>query len=85
MSRKRTTVKIVDLVDQINTALRESPPEWKEARLALSVVADKVLIDANQYKGFRYLPTEWDGSKLKEGYDDTRREYYVYHLKSDLS
>ena len=51
--------------------------DLREQRKGIIALVERVLFDTDNYKGFRYLPSEKDLSgNLLPDYDDTRREYY---------
>ena len=83
MAAPRNTVSIAALVERVNTHLaaeRGTPA----ARAALMVLLDGVLMDADQYRGFNYLPDQFKtvelpgGTRreLRDDYDSTRVFYY---------
>lgn len=78
----RKTISVEAVKDRANTMLEvQSTPE---ARRAVAVLLESVLQATGNYKGFRYLPEEYNSQEeyertkevLREGYDDTRRRYY---------
>ena len=77
----RKTVKVADLVNRANHMLQWSADDLTRERQAIAVFVEGVLHDANGYAGYTYLATQWDpdAAALRDGYDDTRRRYYVVH------
>lgn len=71
MGSKRSTTKVDDLTVTVNHMIAASPDEDKQARIALSVLIETVLMDTGNYHGFRYA----DGNAGKT--DDTRRVYFT--------
>lgn len=73
----RKTIEVEAIRDRVNTMLEvQSTPE---ARRAVAVLLESVLMATGNYHGFKYLASEWqDGAafRLRENYDDTRRYYY---------
>lgn len=72
----RKTIDVSAVKDRANTMLYvQSTPD---ARRAVAVLLESVLMATGNYKGFKYHDTEWDetAGKLRDGYDDTRRYYY---------
>jgi len=67
MTRERKTVAIVDLIDTANAMLADSIDECRDGRIAIAVYLERILMDANAYRGFRFI----------DGTDETRRSYYV--------
>lgn len=78
----RKTVRIADVVRTANVMLA-APGSTTDGRIAVAVLLERVLMDCNAYKGFRYLDSEYlpasdqtPSSVLRAGYDDTRRAYF---------
>jgi hypothetical protein len=72
----RKTIAVEAIRDRANVMLEvQSTPE---ARRAVALLLESVLLATDNYRGFKYQSSEWDGEafKLKEDYDDTRRYYY---------
>lgn len=60
-----------------NQMLRDSQDFVLAERRGIIALVERVLHDADQYKGFQYLPSELDESgQLRKEYDDTRRRYF---------
>jgi hypothetical protein len=76
MARKTVSVEYVK--ERANTFLATSDDSMAGMRRGMAALLESVLFETGNYKGFRYLSTEWDESTetLREGYDDTRREYH---------
>lgn len=76
----RKTLEVTALVTSLNEYIQHAPTP--EERRAFAHVAEHVLFESDTYRGFRYLPSELneDGT-LKDGYDDTRRNYYLPRYK----
>jgi hypothetical protein len=62
----RKTVAVESLRERVNGMLADSVPEYTQARTALSVLLEGVLMDSGNYKGYRYTDLS----------DETRRHYY---------
>ena len=70
----RKTVRVEDVVDLINRKIARCAT--REARLVLAHVAEKILMDSDQYGGFRYRPSEMAApGVLRDDYDPTQVEY----------
>lgn len=76
MGRQRQTLPVDILKNRVNRMLA-AEGGTEDGRKALAVLIEGVLMDTGNYKGFGYLPAEWekDGTGLRDGYDDTRRRY----------
>jgi hypothetical protein len=74
----RKTIPVGWLREKVNTFLALSDDPMVEQRKGAAFVLETVLFETNNYKGFKYLSSEWDASKedLRDGYDDSRRSYY---------
>ena len=83
MSRK--TIAVSDVLDFANTALAmtlaSDDPEGPSRRRGVIQMIEPVLLYTDNYKGFRYLASEYapEGSPtvLRDGYDETRRAYFA--------
>lgn len=83
MSRK--TIAVADVLNFANTALAmnlaSDDPEGPSRRRGIIQMIEPVLLHTDNYKGYRYLPSEFDTdsgfTKLRDGYDDTRRAYFA--------
>ena len=75
MARKTVSV---DFVKTRVNALLAAPTPTASERLAAAAVLESVLMETDNYKGFKYLSSEWDASteSLREGYDESRRFYF---------
>jgi len=51
----KKTVKVEDLKNQINDMLLNSKDDFQQGRSAVSIILEKVLMNADKYKGFGYL------------------------------
>lgn len=51
----KKTVKIEDVIGRINKMILDSPDHRRDGRIALSILAEDILMDANRFRGFRYL------------------------------
>lgn len=74
----RKTVSVDYIKERANTFLATSFDDMAGMRRGMAALLESVLFESNNYKGYRYLSTEWDEStgSLREGFDDTRREYH---------
>jgi hypothetical protein len=78
----RKTITVQEVKDRANTMLEFQ--STSEARQAVAVLLESVLHATGNYRGFRYLPSEYNepqeflrtGLVLREDYDDTRRYYF---------
>ena len=86
----KKTVKIDDVITRINNMILHSPDDHRDARGALAILAESILMDADRYRGFCYLDENhmlesehgrsvgihWDGRDYKfEDTDSTRVHY----------
>jgi hypothetical protein len=55
---KRQTVHIADLKAEANKVFRDSDDSYKDQRRAIQSFVDSILMRADQYKGFGYLPAD---------------------------
>lgn len=79
----RKTISLEELTDRVNKMLADSDDDLVEGREALGVLLETVLLEADAYAGFSYLPSEWEKGNLKtDGIDESRRRYY---LKADAA
>lgn len=69
----RKTIEVRPLIETLNTAIKSS--EHSKAREALCFVAEKVLMDTNNYRGFRYN-TPYESKESEPGFDDYNRHYH---------
>ena len=51
----KKTVKIDEVITRINDMILHTPDDRADARGALAILAEGILMDANRYRGFRYL------------------------------
>ena len=72
----RKTVS-VEAVRQRANLLLGSDTTGVEQRWGVIAMIEFVLFETSNYKGFSYLPSEWDedSAALKKDYDETRRKY----------
>lgn len=91
MAKQRKTIAVSDVVDIANVILA-APAAPGESRVAICCLVERVLMDTGNYKGFRYLDSEYastqsvnDGGAvevdeyaplLRKGYDKYRRQYH---------
>lgn len=93
---RRTTVKLRNLIDDVNGRILHTPDDMRAERLALASLLETQLMNAGVYSGYCYL-TDRDMNKSKNGKsvgaimdetgkvteipDDSRRAYfYGRHL-----
>lgn len=75
----RKTVDVLEAKKNANLLLglkgEEFTPEFRQGVMS---TIEAILHSTDNYKGFKYRLSEWDveAQELREGYDDTRREYY---------
>lgn len=69
----RKTFNVGDFVRLVNRRLVETPDVAVRERLTICSMVEMVLMDSDQYKGFRYLGAGNEAGQL----DDSRRAYYV--------
>jgi hypothetical protein len=77
MSRK--TVDIKFLKEKANSFLLNSEDDMIGERIGIYSLLEAALFETNNYKGFNYLPSEFEktGELLPALYlDETRRKYY---------
>lgn len=89
MGKPRKTVKVKEIIDNINEQLANSPDYYKEIRKGLMIVAEDILFSSNNYCGFGYLADfdvpegfscgvrNVEGLPNFENTDGTRVKYYV--------
>lgn len=82
----RKTIEVLPLIAKINTmnALTLDTPEGRGQREALNILAESILMQTNNYVGFKYhddqyLPAceQTRENVLREDADDTKRTYFV--------
>jgi len=75
----RKTIKVSEVVEAGNIFLSFSEDAMTGERRGMAAMIERVLFDTHNYKGFRYLSSEWDADTeaLREGHDDTRRQYIL--------
>lgn len=74
----RKTVNVQAVKELANRTLASNAAFLDQSyRNGVIGMVEAVLHNTDNYKGFKYLPSEWDESinGLRVGYDDTRREY----------
>ena len=74
---KHKTFKVKDLVEQINSRLKNSTCS-SEARFGMISVLESVLHETGNYHGFNYLETVWGSDGNAESFGDESRRYYYY-------
>ena len=83
----RKTISVAELVDQVNVRLAikdstyymiDGDTPQQVARNAQTSLIEWVLMRTDNYKGFRFLPDQFDEPAhiLKQDCDNTRRKYY---------
>lgn len=78
----RKTIAVDALRNKVNGYLRDSHDDRTEARIALHVLLESVLMETDNYKGFTYRIDEFETdaagvpTRLRDVYDDTRRIYF---------
>lgn len=70
----RKTISVNDMVDSANTFLANSAKELTEQRYGVIIMVERILMDADNYGGYRSLQAEevpadgsWPGVKSKPG------------------
>lgn len=78
MVARRKTVNIDFVKTKVNYFLAESDDTQTGERRGAASVLEMILFNTDNYRGFSYLPSEWDAAteKLRDGYDDSRRLYH---------
>lgn len=80
----RKTVSVEAMRENSNILLANTARCFDESfRLGVIAMTESILFSTGNYKGFRYLSSEFEDLKigdhetrvLRVGYDDTRREY----------
>lgn len=71
----RKTVSVESVKNTVNEMLA-NPNVTFDARVSVSVLLESVLMDTDNYKGFRYLEWDYGQNRVKVGSDDFRRFYY---------
>lgn len=75
----RKTVDVQAVKELANRTLASTAtfldPSYRNGVIGM---VESVLHNTGNYKGFKYLPSEWDENtgSLRVGYDDTRRQYF---------
>ena len=79
----RKTIEVAKVKDLINGMLANSTDDHVEGRRALALALESVLLETDNYHGFRYLASEYLPAAeqtytqvLRDGYDDSRRRYF---------
>lgn len=72
----RKTVPVECVKSAANAMLRRSHASAKEGRIGTYVLLERILFDTGNYKGYKYISPEDDGSNIAGELDDTRRYYY---------
>lgn len=81
---KRKTVEIETIIERANTVFRASDDSWSDQRTAIQMFVADVLMEAGQYKGFRYLTKgETDGKTFGVTYDGVNQP--TFHDQSRIS
>ena len=82
MGKARKTFSVDQLRETANRMLASpdsfsTAEDQKSQRLGVCGMIEHVLFATGNYKGYKHLESEWDPEAwaLREGYDDTRREY----------
>ena len=73
----RKTIEVSAMVDWGNAFLRDSEDDMTGMRQGVAAMVERALFETHNYAGFSYLQTEWEDGALREGYDDTRRIYFI--------
>lgn len=80
----RKTIEVAQVVKAANLFLAapdsfSTAEDSKSQRLGVCAMVEHVLHATGNYKGWRHLESEWDpkAEALREGHDDTRRQYSV--------
>lgn len=75
MARKTTDVTVVK--ENANRLLANSSDDRRDFRNGVIALVETVLLETDNYHGFKYLPSEfYKNGILREEYDQTRVEYY---------
>ena len=79
--KRETLVRTTNgLIEQITKSAIRAQISWDTAnaqRQVLCIQLESLLHDADSYKGFRYMGTEFtDSGELRPNYDDYARQYY---------
>lgn len=70
----RKTFPVDEFRKTMNQRIRDSHCSPEERRVMCSIL-EMILMDAGQYRGFRYLEVEVVGGEVYTLGDETRREY----------
>jgi len=77
--RTRTTVKLSEVLEVANNALKHTADEETTERRTVCFMVEALLHRANAYRGFKYL--DGSGITFDRGkstiHDDTRRYYFL--------
>ncbi len=65
--KQRKTIKIEVLLNRFNEFILHSKDDLSQSRETLSIQLERVLIEAGNYRGFRYL----DKQDMKQSYEGT--------------
>jgi hypothetical protein len=76
MTSPRKTLKLQDLIVHINGILENSTDDMQQARHAVASVLETQLMNANVYKGFKYIGEGNEAGQI----DDSRRAYYLHWI-----
>lgn len=80
----RKTVNVKDVIGRGNTYLLTSDDSNAAERRGMAFLMESILFDTDNYKGYKYLASEYlpaeeqkDDKVLRDNYDPTRRVYFV--------
>jgi hypothetical protein len=55
MARPKKTILVQELKEMVNQGILDSRDDYKENRAGMAWLIEKVLIETNNYRGFRHL------------------------------
>ena len=70
----RKTIDVQDVTERVNRMISLAP--CKETRETLAILLSGILMDTDNYHGFRYLPSEFENGEPKKDFDDSRVEFF---------
>ena len=74
----RKTIEVEKVKSMVNHMLANSADDVTEGRVAIAIVLERVLMDTDNYHGYRHLPgvVDFSVSPPEIVGDETRRMYY---------
>lgn len=67
MTKKQKTIKVEDIKTNINSFMKNSTDDKKQARLSIGLILEEILHKTNNYNGFMYLTQK----EMKSSFEGT--------------